>query len=78
DNMTDIEMALIDIGELTTRDIAKNEKPNGLEQNRQVAKRGGSVAKKTKDFYEEVTGFNAITNANSLKYQYIDNLDKLE
>ena len=78
DNMTDIEMALIDIGELTTRDIAKNEKPHGLEQNRQVAKRGGSVAKKTKDFYEEVTGLNAITNANSLKYQYIDNLDELE
>ena len=78
DNMTDIEMALIDIGELTTRDIAKNEKPHCLEQNRQVAKRGGSVAKKTKDFYEEVTGLNAITNANSLKYQYIDNLDKLE
>ena len=30
DNMSDIEIALIDIGEITTRDIAKKEKPLGL------------------------------------------------
>ena len=72
DNMTDIEIALTDLGELTTRHIAKKEKPIGLSENRKVAKRGGSVAKKTKDFYEEVTGLDAISKDNSLNYQYTD------
>ena len=30
DNMTDIEIALTNIGEIATRDIAKEERPNGL------------------------------------------------
>ena len=73
DNMTDIEIALTDIGEITARDIAKNEKPIGLKENKKVAKRGGTVAKKTKDFYEEVTSLKAITEKNNLDYEYIDN-----
>ena len=76
DNMTDIEVALTDLGELTTRHIAQKEKPMGLSENRKVAKKGGSVAKKTKEFYEEVTGLNAISKDNSLNYRYIDE-DKL-
>ena len=68
DNMTDIEVALTDLGELTTRHLVQKEKP--------VAKKGGSVAKKTKEFYEEVTGLNAISKDNSLNYRYIDE-DKL-
>lgn len=66
DNMTDIEIALADLGELTTRDIAKNKKPQGVEENLSVAKRGGEVAKKTKEFYEEATGNKAISNKNTL------------
>ena len=73
DNMSDIEIALTDIGEITARDIARNEKPTGLKENMRVAKRGGTVAKKTKDFYEEVTGLKAITEKNNLDYEYIDN-----
>jgi len=72
DNMTDIEVALTDLGELTTRHIAQKEKTFGLSENRKAAKRGGSVAKRTKEFYEEVTGLNAITKTNSLNYKYID------
>ena len=72
DNMTDIEIALTDLAELTTRHIAEKEKPNGLLENKNVAIRGGSVAKKTKDFYEETTGLTAISKSNSLNYQYID------
>lgn len=72
DNMTDIEIALTDLAKLTTRHIAEKEKPNGLLENKNVAIRGGSVAKKTKDFYEETTGLTAISKSNSLNYQYID------
>jgi hypothetical protein len=34
DNMTDLEVAITNIGELATREIARNEKPQGLNQNR--------------------------------------------
>ena len=72
DNMTDLEIALTDLAKLTTRHIAEKEKPNGLLENKNAAIRGGSVAKKTKDFYEETTGLTAISKSNSLNYQYID------
>lgn len=70
DNMSDIEIILTDLGETVTRDIARNEKPVGLNENKKVAKRGGSVAKKTKEFYEETTGLKTITKNNSLNYKY--------
>ena len=72
DNMTDIEVALTDLGEIATRNIAKNERPVGLKENRKAAIRGGSIAKKAKEFYESETGLDAITKDNSLNYKYID------
>lgn len=78
DNMTDIEIALTDLAELTTRHIAEKEKPNGLLENKNAAIRGGSVAKKTKDFYEETTGLTAISKSNSLNYQYTDDLKLID
>ena len=73
DNMNDLEVAITNLGELATREITKNEKPYGLDQNRKTAKRGGTLAKKAKDFFEEETGSNIISKDNSLKYKYIDN-----
>ena len=75
DNMTDIEIALTDLGEITTRDIAKNERPIGLTSNMRVAKRGENVAKKAKEFYEKETGLKAISKDNFLDYQYVKDLD---
>ena len=75
DNMTDIEVALTDLGELATRELAKVHKPQGLEQNKKVAKRGGNIAKKTRDNLEKELGKSVISNKNSLKYEYIE--DKL-
>ena len=71
DNMTDIEVALTDLAEITTRDIAKNEKPKGLKENLKVATRGGRVAKNARFFYEKETKNRAISKNNNLKYQYI-------
>ena len=78
DNMTDLEVAITNIGELATREIAKNEKPTGLSNNRKVAKRGGGVAKRTKDFFEEETGSKVISKDNSLNYQYLDDSKLME
>ena len=37
--MTDIEVVLTDLGEIATRELAKEHKPFGLEQNRKIAKK---------------------------------------
>lgn len=73
DNMTDIELALTNLGELTTRDIAREEHPKGLKENMSVAKRGGNVAKDARDSYEKATKKAAITKDNYLKYRYTEN-----
>ena len=73
DNMTDIEVALANIGEIATRDIAKEEHPQGLVENLNVAKRGGGVAKGAKDIYERETKKSAISSDNKLNYKYTDN-----
>ena len=78
DNMTDIEVALTNIGEIATRDIARGEHPQGLKENLNVAKRGGGVAKGARDLYEKETKKSAISKDNALNYQYIDEQPKIE
>lgn len=78
DNMTDIEVALTNISEIATRDIAKEEKPHGLKENLKVAKRGGSIAKGTRTLYEKETKKSAISKNNSLNYKYINDVEKIE
>ena len=78
DNMTDIEIALTNIGEIAARDIAKKEHPQGLNENMKVAKRGGRVAKGARDVYEEETKTSAISKENALNYQYKDDNKLIE
>ncbi|MEE3344811.1 MAG: Bro-N domain-containing protein [Bacilli bacterium] len=72
DNMTDIEVVLTDLGEIATRELAKEHKPFGLEQNKKIAKMGGSAAKAARDNIEKNLGKPVISNKNSLNYEYID------
>ncbi len=78
DNMTDIEIALTNLGEIATRDIAREEHPQGLKENLRVAKRGGGVAKGAIDLYEEETQKSAISKDNALNYQYGDDQQKID
>lgn len=78
DNMTDIEVALTNLGEIATRDIAREERPQGLKENLNVAKRGGGVAKGAKNLYEKETKKSAISKSNSLNYKYIDEQKQIE
>jgi len=78
DNMTDIEVALTNIGEIATRDIAREEHPQGLKENLKVAKRGGGVAKGARDLYEKETKKSAISKDNALNYRYVNEQQKIE
>ena len=72
DNMTDIEVVLTDLGEVATRELAKEHKPYGLEQNKKIAQMGGSAAKAARNNIEKNLGKTVISNKNSLNYQYLD------
>ena len=72
DNMTDIEVALTDLGEIATREIAKKHKPYGLEENKKVANMGGHAAKVARDDIEKNLGETVITRKNALNYKYLD------
>ena len=71
DNMTDIEVALTNIGKIAARDIAITEKTQGLEENLKVAKGA-------RDLYEKETKKSAISNKNSLNYKYVDEVKVIE
>ena len=74
DNMTDIEVALADLGEIATRELAKKHKPYGLEENKEFAKMGGHAAKVARDDIEKNLGTTIISRDNELPYEYTDNL----
>ncbi len=77
DNMTDIEIALTDLGEIATRELVKTHKPHGLEQNKKIAKMGGNTAKVAKDDLEKKLGKKVITKENSLNYKYKEKQEKI-
>ncbi len=72
------EVLLTDLGETATRELAKEYKPYGLEQNKKFAKMGGNVSKVARDNLEQKLGKSVISNQNNLNYQYIDKKEKLE
>lgn len=72
DNMSDVEVALTNLGEIATRELAKEHKPYGLEQNKRIAKMGGNTAKVAKEDLENKLGKKVVTTSNKLNYQYVD------
>ena len=78
DNMTDVEVVLTDLGEVATRELAKKHKPYGLEQNRRIAKKGGNIAKITRDNLEKELGESVITSKNALNYKYVEDEKLIE
>ena len=78
DNMSDLELLLTDIGEVTTRKLAKEHKPHGLKANKIIAKVGGEIANNTKKDIEEKLGKKVINSKNNLNYKYVENKEKIE
>ena len=72
DNMTDIEVALADLGEIATRELAKKKNPKGLEGNRKIARKGGNVSKVARNQLESELNESVISKDNYLNYEYIN------
>jgi len=65
DNMTNLELVLNMLAEVSTTEISKKKKPKGLEDNKQIAREGGFAAKKARLEIEKQTGESVITSKNS-------------
>ena len=66
DNMTTLEIVLNMLAEATTTEITKTMNPMGLEENKVVAKRGGSIAGNARKEIEQETGKTVITSKNAV------------
>ena len=73
DNMSDIEVALADLGEIATRELAKKKNPKGLEENKVIARKGGNVSKVARDKLESELNESVVSKDNYLNYSYNDN-----
>lgn len=65
DNMTDMELILNSLAEITTLALSQKESPEGIEENRQVAKRGGGVAKIARESVEQELGYSVVSPLNA-------------
>ena len=72
DNMSDLEIMLADIGEITTRELAKEHRPYGLNENKKIAQAGGQIANNTRKDIESKLGKPIVTSENALDYKYKD------
>ena len=70
DNMDNIEIILADLSEETTKRLAEKHKPQGLEQNKEVARMGGPAAKVAREDIEKNLGESVVTKQNRLNYEY--------
>ena len=68
DNMTNMEIALNMLAEASATELSKQRNPNGFNQQKQVAKDGGSVAKAARTQLESKLGHGVITQAKASDY----------
>ena len=66
DNMSTTELILNMLAETATKDIAEAKNPQGLEENKQVAQDGGSIAGDARKSIEVRTGKPVITSKNAI------------
>ena len=71
DNMSTMEIVLNMLAEATTTELTKASNPSGLEENKVVAKEGGSIAGNARKEIENKTGKSVITSKNAIDFAKI-------
>jgi len=66
DNMTTLEIVLNMLAEASTTELTKATNPKGLEENKKVAKEGGSIAGNARKAIEQRTGKPVVTPKNAV------------
>ena len=78
DNMTDIELTINQLAELTTKTLSQQEKPETFAKSKDVARRGGKVAKNAKDEFERATGIKVVSSVNATNKKLLNTTPKNE
>ena len=65
DNMTNIELVLNMLAEVTTTALSKQEQPETFEENKRVAREGGATAKEARNAVERRLGQSVISPLNA-------------
>ena len=68
DNMTNEELVMNMLAELTTSNITKEEHPENMSDHARAAERGGSVAKVAKEAFEKQTGKKVVSPLSMKRY----------
>ena len=76
DNMTNLEIVLNMLAEVSTTEISKDEKPSGFSESLSVAQRGGGVAKVARENIEQQLGRSIISKANAADKLALDESPK--
>ena len=69
DNMTNLELVLNMLAEATTAEISKEKKPTTLEENKNIAHQGGTIAGNTRKEIETKTGKKIVSSQNAKMIQ---------
>jgi len=72
DNMTDLELVLNMLAEVTTTTFSKQEQPQTFEENKKVAIRGGKVAGNARNDIEKQIGHSVISPVNANEKELLD------
>jgi len=67
DNMTNLELVLNMLAEATTTEISKEKNPKTFEDNKKIAKQGGTIAGNTRKAIEEKTGKKIVSELSAKK-----------
>ena len=72
DNMTNLELVLNMLAEVTTTSISKSRQPETFSQSRNIAKEGGSVAKNAREDIESRLGHSILSESNASDKKSLD------
>lgn len=79
DNMTTLELALNTLAEAATTEISRNQNPQTMEENKQVAKSGGKAAKAARLEVEKQIGHSVVSSERASDYvQKIETVEAKE
>jgi hypothetical protein len=69
DHMTNLELVLNMLAEATTKEISKEKKPKTFNDNKRIARQGGTIAGNTRREIEEKTGKKVVTSQNAKQFE---------
>ena len=72
DNMSDIELIFNMLAEASTKEISETEDPNGFEESKHVARRGGTISGDARKALEKQTKRKIITSSNARDAKQLD------